>query len=150
MVVVIEGVAGPAFKEPAKGVRLREVKIYAYMREETSAETGGDRVADANHAVQIIDRLECDVITKGEPPRGDGYRPLWRVELQVLNVHRRTAGYRAAYHKEDGCPANQIELMMTVYAAMKRIMRNARDDRRARKASGGCRLCGRRPKCSCR
>lgn len=131
MIVCIEAVAMPL--EP--GEHSRAVNLYAYQREELPGEGGDDSVQCANHAMEIIDRLTgSDVIIKERPPCGGDYRPLWQVEIQTMNVHRNTAIYRADYHKFPGCPMNAIELMMAVYAAVRRVLKEARMDMRARKA----------------
>lgn len=131
MIVCIEAVAMPL--EP--GEHSRAVKVYAYRRAELPGEGGDDSVQCANHAMEIIDRLTgSDVIIKERPPCGGDYRPLWQVEIQTMNVHRKTASYRADYHKFPGCPMKAIELMMAVYAAVRRVLRDARVDMKTRKA----------------
>ena len=67
------------------------------------------------------------------PPREGDYRPLWQVEIQTMNAHRKTASYRADYNKFPGCPMKAIALMMAVYAAVRRVLKEARMDMRARK-----------------
>lgn len=131
MVAVIECVAMPA----AAGSRVRDGRLFCYSREEFEGEGGEDSVQVANHTLQIVDKLTegGGTITKGEPPRGAEYQPLWRVEIQVVSAHRVTASYRADYRKEPGCPTNAVGLMMDVYRAVKRVMKAARKDLKARR-----------------
>ena len=129
MIVCIEAVAQPA----NPGANVRDVKLYAYLRNELPGEGGGDRVSDANHALGIVKKLCGELIREGEPPRGDGYNSLWQVEIQVQDTHRTTSKYRVKYHKENGCPLNAIEYMWAVYGAVKKVFREALNDMRARK-----------------
>lgn len=129
MIVCIEMVALP----PKPGANVRDTNMYAYLRKETPGEGDGDRVSDANHALAIVKNLCGNLIIDGEPPRGDGYSPLWQVELQVFETHKNCSKYRVSYHKENGCPMNAIEYMMAVYGAVKKVLRVALNDMRKRK-----------------
>lgn len=128
MIVCIEAVAHPA----KPGAKVRDVKMYAYLREELSG--GCDRVSDANHALGIVKNLCGGLILEGDPPRGDGYSALWQVEIQVRDTHRTSSKYHVTYNKENGCPLNAIEYMWVVYGAVKKVFREALNDMRARKA----------------
>lgn len=139
MIVEIIAVAMPPEETTdRKGriVRSRPVKTFAYVRRETEGERVDDTVQSANHALQIVRRICGDAITEGEPPKGEGHTPLFTVQLQVSNTHRRVSSYRAAYRKMEGkCPLPVIEMMMDVYHAIKRVLRAAREDLRKRKES---------------
>jgi len=132
MLVCIEAWAG----EPtAIG---RRVTLYAYTRMETAAEADGvgDTVRDANRALEIVRWLVGGNIVEGRPPGvARGHVPLWVVQIQVSGTRRGHSSYRAAYHKCDRCPLAQIDYMMEIYHAIKRVLRSCRDDlRREREA----------------
>ena len=129
MIVCIEMVALP----PEPGADVRDTNLYAYLREELPGEGDGDRVSDANHALGIVKKLGGKLILDGVPPRGVGYSPLWQVEIQISDTHKNSSKYRARYHKENGCPLNAIAYMMEVYGAVKKVLREALNDMRARK-----------------
>lgn len=129
MIMTIEGVAGP----PTNG--LRQLLRYAYTHEEAAAENRTDSVLDANHALDIAHRLCGDAIREGEPPREQGYTPLYVVQLQISDTHRKHSSYRCAYRKFDGCPMHAIEDMMEIYAAIKRVLRSARAESKKAKAA---------------
>ena len=110
----------------------RPVQLYAYTREEADEERRADSVRDCNHALAIVRRLVGGNIVEGRAPTGD-VRRLWTVQLQVSNTRRGHSSYRAAYHKEAGCPLPQIDYMMEIYHAVKRVLRECRDDMRREK-----------------
>ena len=126
MVVCLEAVGVP----PAAG-KGRLMELYAYVREELPGEGRGDTVRDSNHALEIVRKLVCDRIAEGRPPSGS--QSLWQVEIQVMCVHKDTASYRAAYHKENGCPESAIKVMMAVYGTVKKVLRESLDAHRARR-----------------
>lgn len=151
MMVEIVAVAMPwETSTDAKGrtVRSRPVKTFAYTRCEADGERADDSVLSANHALQIVRRICGDAIAEGEPPKGEGHTPLFTVQLQVTDTHRRTSSYRAAYRKLDGrTPLAVIGMMMDIYHAIKRTLRSARDDlRRERDLRAGRTTTGRRDK----
>lgn len=139
MIAAIDAVAMPWEESTdAKGrkARYRPVKVFAYVRREAEGERVDDSVQSANHALQIVRRLCGDAIEEGEPPKGEGHTPLFTVQIQVSNTHRHVSSYRAAYQKLDGkCPLPVIGMMMDIYHAIKRVMRQARDGLRAEKAA---------------
>ncbi len=123
MLVNIEGVAQPA---DANGIR--EIVPYVYTSAD-SRETPSE-VRDANHAREIVRRL-CipeSVFVDAEPPRGEGYDPMWIVQVSVLNTRNKITTYRTGYHKYDGCPLAAIGYMMDIYAAIRKILKNSRKE----------------------
>ena len=131
MLVVIESVALPP-KPETPDARL--VQLFAYTREEAGEANRTDTVRDANHALQIVKRLVGGVIAEGAPPR-ENVVPLWTIQLQVSGTRRVHSCYRVAYRKHGGCPLPHIDLMMETYHAIKRVLRECREDyRRAKEA----------------
>ena len=123
MLVNIEGVAQPA---DANGIR--EIVPYVYTSQD-SRETHSE-VRDANHAREIVRRL-ClpdSVFVDAEPPRGDGYDPMWIVQISVLGTRQKVTRYRTGYHKYDGCPLAAIGYMMDIHAAIRKILKNSRKE----------------------
>jgi len=61
---------------------------------------------------------------------------VWKtVQIQISGTRRGHSSYRAAYHKEDGCRLVDIDYMMEIYHAIKRILLECREDyRREREA----------------
>ena len=135
MLVNIEGVACPA---DANGIRSIVPYVYTSADErETPSE-----VRDANHAREIVRRL-CipeSVFVDAEPPRGDGYDPMWIVQISVLGTRQKVTRYRTGYHKFDGCPLAAIGYMMDIHAAIRKILKNSRKElekeRKAKKETG--------------
>lgn len=139
MIVEIVAVAMPpedSADEKGRLVRSRPVRTFAYVRRESDGERVDDSVQSANHALQIVRRICGDAITEGEPPKGEGHTPLFTVQLQVSNTHRRVSSYRAAYRKLEGkTPLAVIKMMMDIYHAIKRVLRSAREYLKKRKES---------------
>lgn len=122
MLVNIEGVAQP----PHDGIR--EIVPYVYTSQD-DRETPSE-VRDANHAREIVKRL-CipeSVFVDSEPPRGDGYDPMWIVQISVLGTRQKITRYRTGYHKYDGCPLAAIGYMMDIHAAIRKILKNSRKE----------------------
>ena len=68
---------------------------------------------------------------------------MWTVQIQISGTRRGHSSYRAAYHKEDGCRLCDIDFMMEIYHAVKRVLRECREDyrrereaKRARRSNG--------------
>ena len=123
MLVNIEGVACPA---DANGIR--EIVPYVYTSQD-ERETPSE-VRDANHAREIVCHL-CipeSVFVDAEPPRGDGYDPMWIVQISVLGTRQKITRYRTCYHKYDGCPLAAIGYMMDIHAAIRKILKNSRKE----------------------
>ena len=129
MLVVLDSVALPPFPEAPS---VRPVRMFAHTREEADEENRADTVRDANHALQIVKRLCGGVITEGEPPR-ENVVSLWTIQLQVSGTRRAHSCYRVAYHKFNGCPLPHIDMMMEIYHAVKRVLRECREDYRRAK-----------------
>ena len=123
MLVNIEGVACPA---DANGIR--EIVPYVYTMEDDRATPS--EVRDANHARQIVRNLAVaeSVFVDSEPPRGEGYTPMWVVQISVLGTRQHITRYRCAYRKFDGCPLVAIGWMMDIYHSIKKILKNSRKD----------------------
>ncbi len=122
-VVAIEGAMSPD----------RWQSLFVYVRDEEDGECPGDgRVMTANHAAQIVDVLTEDAgsMTAGRPP--EGFVPLWLVEIQVSDTHRTTSRYVCSYRKRPGCPNAAAEYMMGVYAAVKRVLRGAKNGKKGK------------------
>lgn len=123
MLVNIEGVACPA---DADGNRAIVPYVYTSADErETPSE-----VRDANHAREIVRRL-CvpeSVFVDAEPPRSEGYDPMWIVQVSVLNTRNKITTYRTGYHKYNGCPLAAIGYMMDIHAAIRKILKNSRKE----------------------
>ena len=132
MIVSIDYAALPALPETPDA---RPLRLHAYTREEADAENRADTVRDANHALQIVKRL-CGgdgAIAEGRPPAGA--RLMWTVQIQISGTRRGRTNGRAAYHKESGCRLVDIDYMMEIYHAVKRVLRECRVDyRREREA----------------
>ena len=131
MIVSIDYAALPAAPETPNA---RPLRLFAYTREEAAAENRADTVRDANHALQIVGRL-CGgegAITEGRPP--EGAKLMWTVQIQISGTRRGHSSYRAAYHKESGCRLVDIDFMMEIYHAVKRVLRECREDYRRAKA----------------
>ena len=123
MLVNIEGVAQPA---DANGIRA--IVLYVYTSAD-SRETPSE-VRDANHAREIVRRL-CvpeSVFVDSEPPRGEGYDPMWIVQISVLGTRQKVTRYRTGYYKYDGCPLAAIGYMMDIHAAIRKILKNSRKE----------------------
>jgi hypothetical protein len=132
MLAIIEAVAMP----PENG--MREVKRFAYTLEEsreTPESVRGDSLQDANHALEIVKKFSGASITEGMPPRGDGYTPMYVVQVQVSGTHKKHSHYRSAYHKFDGCPLNVIADMMDIYGNIRKVLRGAMVSHRERIAA---------------
>lgn len=130
MLVVIDSVAlPPLFEMP----NIRPVRMFAHTREEAEEENRADTVRDANHALQIVKRLCGGTIAEGEPPR-ENVIQLWTIQLQVSGTRRAHSCYRVAYHKFNGCPLPHVSLMMEIYHAIKRVLRECREDYRREQA----------------
>lgn len=123
MLVNIEGVAQPA---DANGIRA--IVPYVYTSQD-SRETPSE-VRDANHAREIVKRL-CvpeSVFVDAEPPRGDGYDPMWIVQISVLGTRQKVTRYRTGYYKFDGCPLSAIGYMVDIHVAIRKILKNSRKE----------------------
>ena len=123
MLVNIEGVAQPA---DANGIRA----IVPYVYTSTDSRETPSEVRDANHAREIVRRL-CipeSVFVDAEPPRGEGYDPMWIVQISVLGTRQKVTRYRTGYHKFDGCPLAAIGYMMDIHAAIRKILKNSRKE----------------------
>lgn len=123
MLVNIEGVAQPA---DANGIR----EIVPYVYTSTDDRETPSEVRDANHAREIVRRL-CvpeSVFVDAEPPRGDGYDPMWIVQISVLGTRQKVTRYRTGYHKFDGCPLAAIGYMMDIHAAIRKILKSSRKE----------------------
>ena len=123
MLVNIEGVAQPA---DANGIR--SIVPYVYTMEDDRATPS--EVRDANHAREIVCHLCVPgaVFVDAKPPRGDGYEPMWIVQISVLGTRQKITRYRTGYHKFDGCPLAAIGYMMDIYAAIRKILKNSRKE----------------------
>lgn len=122
MLVNIEGVAQP----PHDGIR----EIVPYVYTSTDSRETPSEVRDANHAREIVKRL-CvpeSVFVDAEPPRGEGYDPMWIVQISVLGTRQKVTRYRTGYHKFDGCPLAAIGYMMDIHAAIRKILKNSRKE----------------------
>lgn len=122
MLVNIEGVAQP----PHDGIR----EIVPYVYTSTDDRETPSEVRDANHAREIVCHL-CipeSVFVDAEPPRGDGYDPMWIVQISVLGTRQKITRYRTGYHKYDGCPLAAIGYMMDIHAAIRKILKNSRKE----------------------
>lgn len=134
MIVQIDAVAMPWEHDGRR--RIRPIRVFAYTRVESDGERRDDSVQSSNHALQIVRRICGDAITEGEPPNDGVCMRLFTVQMQVCDTHRKVSSYRVAYKRLAGnCPAPCSEMMMDIYHAIKRVMREARDDLKARRAA---------------